>query len=147
MAYIFNSDAVVIGSLTISPNNATGNFLTIDGTGVVRFRTPAEVLSDIGVSSPLTTKARIKLETTKWETKKGDIRLVGPKLTSFPANTEWKIGKTMTRLDKLTIKKSTKARQVLLDRSHQGHKKSYFSICYEKVHQRYINIYFWYIFS
>ena len=59
MAYIFNSDAVVIGSLTISPNNATGNFLTIDGTGVVRFRTPAEVLSDIGVSSPLTTKGDI----------------------------------------------------------------------------------------
>ena len=59
MAYIYNSDAVVIGSLTISPNNATGNFLTIDGTGVVRFRTPAEVLSDIGVSSPLTTKGDI----------------------------------------------------------------------------------------
>lgn len=59
MAYIYNSDAVVIGSLTLSPNNATGNFLTIDGTGVVRFRTPAEVLSDIGVSSPLTTKGDI----------------------------------------------------------------------------------------
>ena len=57
--------------------------------------------------------SRIKLETTNWETKKGDVRLVGPKLTSFPANTEWRIGKTITRLDKLTIKKSTKARQLL----------------------------------
>lgn len=57
--------------------------------------------------------ARIKLETTKWETKKRDVRLVVPKLTSFPANTEWKIGKTITRLEKLTIKKSTKARQLL----------------------------------
>ncbi len=48
---IFNKDVSVLGFLTISPSNATGNFLTIDVSGVVRHRTPAEVLADIGVTN------------------------------------------------------------------------------------------------
>tara|TARA_R110002049_G_scaffold231127_1_gene403364 strand:- start:7155 stop:10325 length:3171 start_codon:yes stop_codon:yes gene_type:complete len=45
---IFNQDVSVIGALTLDLLNATGNFMTHDGTGLVRFRTPSEVLSDIG---------------------------------------------------------------------------------------------------
>tara|TARA_R110002020_G_scaffold100855_1_gene238036 strand:+ start:1791 stop:6110 length:4320 start_codon:yes stop_codon:yes gene_type:complete len=51
---IFNKDVSVLGDLTISPSNAIGDFLTIDVSGVVRYRTPSEVLNDIGSSSPLT---------------------------------------------------------------------------------------------
>jgi hypothetical protein len=45
---IFNNDVTVLGELTLSLTNATGNILTIDGTGIARFRTPSQVLEDIG---------------------------------------------------------------------------------------------------
>ena len=53
------------------------------------------------------TKYKLTLWTGKWPE---DIRIVGPQATSFPANTEWKIGNTTTKLDRLTIKKSTRSR-------------------------------------
>ena len=48
---IFNKDVTVLGGLTLSLTNATGNILTIDGTGIARFRTPSEVLADIGAAT------------------------------------------------------------------------------------------------
>ena len=91
--------ATVRGNITygkLKPNN-TIEKIWIDNVGYMHETGEIERIG-----------SRIKLETTKWETKKGDVRLVGPKLTSFPANTEWKIGKSITRLDKLTIKKVLK---------------------------------------
>ena len=61
---IFNQDISVLGDLTLSTSNSAGNFLTIDGTGIVRYRTPAEVLNDIGVSTPLTTTGDIYVYST-----------------------------------------------------------------------------------
>jgi hypothetical protein len=48
---IFNKDVTVLGGLTLSLTNASGNILTIDGTGIARFRTPSEVLGDIGAAT------------------------------------------------------------------------------------------------
>ena len=48
---IFNKDVTVLGGLTLSLTNATGNILTIDGTGIARFRTPSQVLEDIGAAT------------------------------------------------------------------------------------------------
>ena len=45
---IFNKDVSVLGELTLNLSNATGNFLSQDGTGIIRFRTPSQVLGDIG---------------------------------------------------------------------------------------------------
>ena len=43
------------------------------------------------------------------DTEKG--RIVGPQSVSFPANTEWKVGKEIYWLDDLSIKNRTKALQ------------------------------------
>ena len=43
---IFNKDVSVLGELTLSLVNAPGSIITIDGAGIVRFRTPAELASD-----------------------------------------------------------------------------------------------------
>ena len=46
-----------------------------------------------------------------WKSKWKEDRVMGPKEAAFPANTEWKIGKKHARLDGLSVKVSTKARQ------------------------------------
>jgi len=48
---IFNQDLSVLGNLTLALTNSTGNIITLDGTGIARFRTPTEVLTDIGAAS------------------------------------------------------------------------------------------------
>lgn len=48
---IFNKDISVIGDLTLNVDNSAGDILTIDGLGVVNFRTAAETLLDMGVQT------------------------------------------------------------------------------------------------
>ena len=50
---IFNEDIEVLGTVKIIlPANAQGNFLTIDAiTGLVTYRTPAEVAVEIGLDA------------------------------------------------------------------------------------------------
>lgn len=45
---IYNQDASILGDLTVNPSNGAGSILTLDGTNVVKFRAPSEILSDIG---------------------------------------------------------------------------------------------------
>lgn len=50
MSRIFNQDVSVLGTLTVNPANGGTDFLTLDSvTKVVKYRTPAEVLSDLGI--------------------------------------------------------------------------------------------------
>lgn len=51
MAEIFNKDVSVLGELTLNPSNSVGNIVTINGSGQVKFRTTAEMASDIGVAT------------------------------------------------------------------------------------------------
>jgi len=64
---------------------------------------------DTGVLKPTGNKTILEVE--MWRSKWKENRIMGPKLTAFPANTEWKIGNEFVKLDRLTIKVSTKARQ------------------------------------
>jgi hypothetical protein len=50
MTKIINADFIVLGETTLAVNNATGEFLTIDGAGVIRKRTAGETLTDIGAA-------------------------------------------------------------------------------------------------
>ena len=45
---IYNKDISILGDLTLSLSNLAGNILTIDSFGIARFRTPLNILSDIG---------------------------------------------------------------------------------------------------
>jgi hypothetical protein len=45
---IYNQDASILGDLTVNPSNGAGNILTMSVTNIVTFRTPSEILSDIG---------------------------------------------------------------------------------------------------
>ena len=47
---IFNKNVSVLGDLTLNLDNAVGDILTIDGLGVVNFRTAAETLLDMGIT-------------------------------------------------------------------------------------------------
>ena len=67
---IFNKNVSVLGEFTLSPSNESGNILTINGSGIIRFRTPAEILDDLGFSSPMTTQ--------------GDIYVYGTEDTRLP---------------------------------------------------------------
>ena len=51
MAKIINQDASILGELTVNPTNATGDVLTLDGSNVVKKRTPAQTLGDIGAAA------------------------------------------------------------------------------------------------
>jgi hypothetical protein len=51
MSEIFNKDVSVLGNLTLAPTNGPGNIIVITGTGIVKFRTPAELVSDLGITS------------------------------------------------------------------------------------------------
>ncbi len=64
---------------------------------------------DTGEFKPIGTKTILEVEI--WRSKWRENRIMGPKLTAFPANTEWKIGNDLVKLDRLSIKASTKARQ------------------------------------
>lgn len=58
---IFNQDVAVLGDLTLALDNASGNLVTIDGTGIVKFRLPSEILSDInGMSKAVYDPAAIE---------------------------------------------------------------------------------------
>ena len=48
---IFNKDVSVLGGLTLNTTNEAGDIVTINGTGVVKFRTPAELVSDLGLTT------------------------------------------------------------------------------------------------
>jgi hypothetical protein len=52
---IFNKDVSVLGDLTLNLDNAVGHVLTIDGLGVVNYRTQAEMLIDMGVTPQVLT--------------------------------------------------------------------------------------------
>lgn len=47
MSKIVNTNLSVLGNLTVTPSNATGDFLTLDGTNVVRKRTASEVSNEV----------------------------------------------------------------------------------------------------
>jgi hypothetical protein len=48
---IFNKKVSILGELTLSAQNAAGEILTLDNTGVVRKRSKAETLQDINAYS------------------------------------------------------------------------------------------------
>mgnify|MGYP003648463338 FL=1 len=48
---IFNKDVSVLGELTLALQNQAGNVVTIDGNGVVKFRTLSELSDDITITS------------------------------------------------------------------------------------------------
>jgi hypothetical protein len=49
-----NGTARIQSNLTVTTTNATGDFATIDGSNIIRRRTAAEVLGDIGAQALLT---------------------------------------------------------------------------------------------
>jgi hypothetical protein len=49
-----NGTARFSGNLTVTATNATGDFATIDGSNIIRRRTAAQVLTDIGAQGALT---------------------------------------------------------------------------------------------
>jgi hypothetical protein len=49
-----NGTARIQSNLTVTATNATGDFATIDGSNIIRRRTAAQVLSDIGAQGALT---------------------------------------------------------------------------------------------
>jgi hypothetical protein len=46
MSEIFNKDVSVLGGLTLNPSNGAGDIVTIDGAGVIKFRTPSQIAGD-----------------------------------------------------------------------------------------------------
>ena len=55
MSKIFNQDVSVLGDLTLAVSNEAGNILTLNGTNVATYRTPSEILSDIGAAAAVHT--------------------------------------------------------------------------------------------
>lgn len=50
MSRIFNQDVSILGDLTVNPSNGAADFLTLDSVSkIVKYRTPAEVLADLGI--------------------------------------------------------------------------------------------------
>jgi len=47
MSTIHNQDVSILGDLTLNPTNAQGNYITLDVTNVLRFRTPTEVAAEV----------------------------------------------------------------------------------------------------
>jgi len=46
---IYNQDVSILGDLTINPVNGTGDFVILDGTNVIKYRTIAEVIADLSI--------------------------------------------------------------------------------------------------
>lgn len=50
MSNIINSDASVLGDLTINPANEAGDIVTINTSNVVTFRTITEIIADLDLT-------------------------------------------------------------------------------------------------
>jgi hypothetical protein len=51
MSEIFNKDVSVLGDLTLALQNSAGNVVTVDGTGITRFRTLSELSTDLSIAT------------------------------------------------------------------------------------------------